>query len=85
MAASEKKAMILKVLRENPDGLTIQEIAKTGKMSRITATVYIQGLLGEGVISERKIGSYRMLYMKDNYMQQVKKGELIRKLSEKVR
>ena len=81
---SMKKDAVLRVLRENPNGLTIQEISKKGKMSRITATIYVQGLLGEGAASERKIGSYRMIYLKERYMQAVKEGELIKRLHEKI-
>ena len=81
---SDKKEIVLKTLKDHPDGLTIQEISKTGKMSRITATVYVHELLGEGVLSERKIGSYRLLFLKNKYMQQVHSDNLVKKLQHKM-
>lgn len=81
---SDKKKAVLKVLKENPKGLTIQDISKKAKMSRITATVYIQGLLGEGVLSERRVGAYRMIYLKEKYIEPVKEGELVKVLQHKV-
>jgi predicted transcriptional regulator len=79
-----KKEIILKIIEENSDGLTIQEIADLGKISRITATIYIHELLGEGVIVERKIGAYRLFYPKDKYLESVKEKELIEKLKDKI-
>jgi predicted transcriptional regulator len=81
----DKKEIILKILREHPDGLTIQEISKLGKMSRITATIYIHELLGEGKIVERKIGAYRLLYLKEKYLETVKEKEIIEKIKEKIK
>lgn len=79
-----KKQMILKILEENPDGLTIQEISKLGKISRITATIYVHELIGEGLIVERKIGAYRLLYPKEKYVKTIKEKELIEKLKNKI-
>jgi len=81
----DKKEIILKILREHPDGLTIQEISNLGKMSRITATIYIHELLGEGKIVERKIGAYRLLYLKEKYLETVKEKEIIEKIKEKIK
>ena len=85
MIGVNKKELILKILREHPDGLTIQEIANLGKMSRITATIYIHELLGEGKIVERKIGAYRLLYLKEKYLETVKEKEIIEKIKEKIK
>ena len=85
MVRVDKKEIILKILREHPDGLTIQEISNLGKMSRITATIYIHELLGEGKIVERKIGAYRLLYLKEKYLETVKEKEIIEKIKEKIK
>lgn len=85
MKRSNKKEIVLKILKEHPDGLIIQEIAKKGKMSRITATIYIHELLGEGKIVEKKIGAYRLFYVKDKYLQSVKEKEVIAKIKEKMK
>ena len=63
MEKSEKE-IILQLLSKEPRGLTIQEISRLGKMSRFTATIYVHELLGEGKISERKIGAYRLFKLK---------------------
>jgi predicted transcriptional regulator len=85
VVAMDKKETILKILREHPDGLTIQEISKLGKMSRITATIYIHELLGEGKVVERKIGAYRLLYLKEKYLETVKEKEIVEKIKEKIK
>jgi Fic family protein len=80
-----KKDIVLRVLKESPEGLTIQEIADKGKMSRITATIYIHELLGEGVLTERKIGAYRMFYVKEKFLENVSSMEVLEKLKEKMK
>ncbi len=59
-----EKEIILNILKNEPMGLTIQEIARRGKMSRFTATIYIHELLGEGKITERKLGAYKLYKIK---------------------
>jgi predicted transcriptional regulator len=85
MRKEGKKEIILKLLKEHPDGLTIQEISRLGKMSRITATIYVHELLGEGKITERKIGAYRLLYLTEKYLESVKEKEVIEKIKEKIK
>ena len=60
-----EKQLILKLLKKESQGLTIQDITRIGKMNRFTATVYVHELLGEGKITERKIGAYRLFKMKN--------------------
>jgi len=61
----DEKETIMKLLKKEPHGLTIQDITRVGKMNRFTATIYIHELLGEGKIIERKIGAYSLFRMKD--------------------
>jgi predicted transcriptional regulator len=81
----DKKEVIISILKEHPDGLTIQEISKISGMSRITATIYIHELLGEGKVTERKIGAYRLFYLKEKYLETVKEKEVIEKIKEKIK
>jgi hypothetical protein len=60
-----EKQVILQLLEKEPRGLTIQDISRMGNMNRFTSTMYIHELLGEGKISERKIGAYRLFKLKD--------------------
>jgi DNA-binding IclR family transcriptional regulator len=59
-----EKETILQLLSKEPRGLTIQEISRLGKMSRFTATIYVHELLGEGKVTERRIGAYKLFKLK---------------------
>ena len=85
MKTATKKEIVVKTLKDNPDGLTVQEISNLGKMSRITATIYVHELLGEGKITERKIGAYRLFYLKERYLESVKEREIIEKIKQKMK
>jgi DNA-binding IclR family transcriptional regulator len=61
-----EKEIILQLLSKEPRGLTIQEISRLGKMSRFTATIYVHELLGEGKVTERRIGAYKLFKLKKN-------------------
>jgi predicted transcriptional regulator len=78
------KEIILDILKEHPDGLTIQEVSKLAKMSRITATKYVHELIGEGKIVERKIGIARLLFLKEKFTEMVKEEEILEKLRKKL-
>jgi hypothetical protein len=60
-----EKETIIQLLEKEPRGLTIQDISRMGNMNRFTSTIYIHELLGEGRISERKIGAYRLFKLKE--------------------
>ncbi len=75
-----KKDKVIKILKEHPEGLTIQSISKLGKMSRITATIYLHELLGEKKVIERKIGAYRLFFLKNRFLEPVTKSEVIKKI-----
>jgi len=83
--AKSKKEIILKILKDNPEGLTIQSVSKLGKMSRITATIYLHELLGEKRIVERKVGAYRMFFPKDRFLEPVKKKEVFEKIKKSIK
>ncbi len=74
------KELIFQIIKKHPDGLTIQQIAKLANVSRITATIYVHELLGEGKIKERKIGVYRLIFPKESFIEEVTDEELLKKL-----
>jgi predicted transcriptional regulator len=82
-SSEETKEKIYRIIKENPEGLTIQEVAKKAGVSRITASIYIHELLGEGKITQRKIGAYRILFPKEKVIEEVKMKELVEKLKKK--
>ena len=61
----EKRDKILNVLKNHPEGLTVNDISKLVKINRSTASKYIFGLIIEGLIYQRKIGPAKLCYFKD--------------------
>jgi len=82
-SSEETKEKIYRIIKENPEGLTIQEVARKAGVSRITASIYVHELLGEGKIQQRKVGAYRILFPKEKVIEEVKMKELVEKLKKK--
>ncbi len=57
-------AEIKKILRDDTRGLTIQELSKLTKVSRITAAMALARLEGASVIDVRVIGNCKLHYLK---------------------
>ncbi len=55
---------IMELLRQHPEGLTIQEIADTLKMHRQTATKYLYAMSASGQIWTRPVGRAVLHYQK---------------------
>jgi DNA-binding Lrp family transcriptional regulator len=64
LSNSGVKERIVEVLKKNPKGLTIKEIANAVGLHRINVTKYIYELVGEGVLIERIIGPAKLYYLK---------------------
>jgi len=60
------EAKVLEVLKENREGVTLQEIADKLGVHRHTLTKYIYKLDGEGKIRVRKIGVAKLCYLSDD-------------------
>jgi len=56
---------ILRVLKDSKWGLTASEIAEKAKISRLTATKYLETLKAKGLIVEKKVGAYRVWFLKE--------------------
>ncbi len=56
---------IKEILKKDKRGLTIQEISKLTKVSRITASIALARLGGEGAIEVRPIGNCKLHYLKN--------------------
>jgi uncharacterized repeat protein (TIGR01451 family) len=72
------RALIINILRKNPDGLTITSIAEFAKMHRHTATKYVYELKGAGVINERDVGSAKLCYLREGLGKGEEKKVLVR-------
>ncbi len=67
MKENDIRNEIIKVLKKHPEGLTIIEIAKLIEKSRLTVSKYIYGLIKEGIVYERKVGSAKLCYLKADF------------------
>ena len=56
---------ILEVLKENPEGLTITDIAKKVGANRNTVSKYIFGLVKADKVSQRRVGVVSICYLKE--------------------
>jgi len=54
------KQGIIQLLKDNPQGLTIQEIGTRLGVSRHTAAIYLAELKGEGNVAIREIGMAKL-------------------------
>jgi len=81
----EPKKHIIEALKKHPEGLTLQKIANSTGMSRLTATKYVHELIGEGKIYQREVGMAKLCYLKERFAQLVKQEEVIKNLQKKLK
>jgi len=58
------KEVIIQLLKDHPQGLSIEELSSRGKMSRTTVRVVLVELIGEDLIMQRPIGQVKLNYWK---------------------
>ena len=56
---------IIKILRDHPEGLSLSEISKYSILNRQTATKYVYGLIGEGLVYQKNSGPSKLCYLKE--------------------
>ena len=56
---------IKRILKKDTRGLTIQELSKLTKVSRITTAMALMKLEGEGLIDVRVIGNCKLHYWRE--------------------
>ena len=56
---------IIKILRGNPEGLTIVDMAKLLRMSRTTVSKYVYGLTYENFVQQRRVGPAKLCCLKE--------------------
>jgi len=64
MIENNFRERIVENLKGHPEGLTILNIAASIGISRITASKYIFGLVSEGLISQRRVGTAKLCYLR---------------------
>ena len=60
---NEKKMVeeIYKIIKAHPEGISMQQISKIMKISRIIVKGYVLLLLGKGLIKTRRVGVTKLL------------------------
>lgn len=61
MKEKDTKNRIIKILTENPEGLTIKQLTFFVKQNRLTVTKYMHELIGESKINVRKLGNVKLI------------------------
>jgi len=64
---SNPKDLIIKILREHPEGLMLSEIAELTGMNRLTATKYVHELMGRKSIFQKRVAAARVCYLREHY------------------
>jgi len=56
------KDVIIGLLKDNPQGLSIEELSSKAKLNRTTIRVILEGLIGEKIITQRIVGNTKLNY-----------------------
>jgi len=64
MIENNFRERIVENLKGHPEGLTILNIAASIGINRITASKYIFGLVSEGLIFQRRVGTAKLCYLR---------------------
>jgi predicted transcriptional regulator len=54
-----------KILSKDTRGLTIQELSEATNVSRITVSMALMNLIGQGIIDVREIGNCKLHYLRE--------------------
>jgi len=71
------KDLIIKILREHPEGLMLSELAELVGTSRVTVTKYIHELMGSKSIFQKRVAAARVCYLRENYPLNNEKSEFL--------
>ena len=71
------KNLIIKILREHPEGLMLSEIAELARMNRLTVTKYIHELMGSKSVFQKQVAAARVCYLREYYSGDNKKDEFL--------
>lgn len=63
----EIKRKAVEILRNHPEGLSIEDLSRLIKAHRQTITKYVFELKGADVIYRRRIGAVTLHYLKERY------------------
>ncbi len=64
MQENNFRERIIENLKYHPEGLTILNIAGITRINRATVSKYIFGLVSEGLVTQRRVGTAKLCYLK---------------------
>ena len=79
----DPKELIIKLLREHPEGLMLTEIANITGMNRFTITKYVHELVGNGSVFQKEAAAARICYLREGLLKTLGK-ETYRKITGRV-
>ena len=79
---SDVMEKVTDVLGRHPEGLTILRLAELVGVHRHTVTKYVYEMIGSGDIYQREVGRAKLCYLKERMQEDVKGGELMRKMKD---
>ena len=81
----DAKELIIKALKEHPEGLMLTEIAEITGMNRLTITKYVHELMGSESVFQREAAAARICYLKESFFKRDKEREVIKKLRKRMK
>lgn len=76
---------IISILRKHPEGLPILKVAELVGSHRHTVTKYVYELIGAGVIRIREIGTAKVCFLKEKFVEKVREEKVLERLRKRVR
>lgn len=74
-SSKQMKELVIKTLKQHPQGLTVAELSELLNVHRQTATKYLFELIGAKIIRRRWIGAASLHYLKKDF-EKIGKGTL---------
>lgn len=63
----DAKDLIIKILKEHPEGLMLNQIARLTRMNRHTVTKYVHELMGSKSVFQREAAAAKLCYLREHY------------------
>jgi predicted transcriptional regulator len=83
MTKKDPRKLILEVLRNHPEGLTITSIANMTGLHRHTSTKYIHELIGADMVFQRRIGVAKLCYLSKKVSKKSKEKKMLESLEKR--
>ncbi len=74
---NDTKDLIIKILKEHPEGLMLSEIAELTGLNRLTVTKYVHELMGSRSIFQKRVAAARVCYLREHYPRNNEEDEFL--------